>query len=211
MTPRVFFVPAVAMAVAACATAGLTPVDEDRLEIPVDTTVLRVLPPHGPNWYRLMPGAQGHCTVVFHKLMPNRARQAARGHTYAASARSSRELGERRFADAEAFAAFVTEQIRLSGQDETRNRLLRWRAVPDTTRAPLCVRYEAEVEDRGVPGWGDTPFLITARGYRCVHPSDPTVVVDVSASERRLPGDPTWALNEEVQPFFEGFSFRALP
>jgi len=198
-----------AAALSGCAGAALDPVGPEDTGIPVQTRELSVPPPLGPHWYRVTLPGQPPSLVLFHKLLPDRARQAARGHTYAVSARASRELDGRRFTDAQAFAAFVTERMAQSDRNDSRHRVVHWRVAPDTAHAPLCVRYEAEIEDRGVPGWGDTPFLITARGYRCVHPFDASVAVDVSASERRLPDDAPWMLDEETQPFVEEFRFRA--
>jgi len=196
------------MFVSACAT-GPVPVDPERVDRSVQAGALDVHPPHGPNWVAMVQGGPDTCLVVYHKLLPDRAQQAARGHTYAATAHCGAVPGGRRFANAQEFANFNTERITASAAASTRHVLRHWEAVPDPDRGPLCVRYAVEEEDRGVPGWGRTMFLLTAHGYRCVHPHDPAIVVDVNVSERRLPEDAPWSLDGEVQPFLAGVGFRA--
>lgn len=57
-------------------------------------------------------------------------------------------------------------------------------AIPDSTLAPLAVRYHYQIEDRKVPYDKGTLYILDARGLVFVHPQVPHLVTVVEFSER---------------------------
>jgi hypothetical protein len=75
----------------------------------------------------------------------------------------------------------------------------------------MCVRIHQAQEDREVPVWRGSVFVIDAHAIRCVHPHSPKYVIDISYSERRLKDDPPVSLQIEVEPFLKSLEFTPLP
>ena len=84
--------------------------------------------------------------------------------------------------------------------------------APDRTLAPDCVRYDWTVEDRGVPGYPGSIFILDMHGFVCLHPDFlPDGVIDISYSQRRLQEEPPLSLEAEGEPFVKSLLFNRLP
>ena len=164
--------------------------------------------PRGEDWYRLETLDQkGIGAVLFHKKLPD---FFSRGHTFAASV-NVWDMGELRFADPKELGARFDRDFRAAHKGSSRYTFLDSTYTDDETLSAICVRIHQAQEDRQVPGWQRSVFVIDAHAIRCVHPYSPKYVIDISYSERRLKDDLPIFLQSEVEPFLKSLDFTPLP
>ncbi len=89
-----------------------------------------------------------------------------------------------------------------------RFRLLQFRSSPGPGAG--CQRYDAEVEDRGVPEFSNTVFVLSLHHAICLHPQAPTLAVNLSYSERRPQSQAPSPLGPEGEPFLGSLQFAQL-
>lgn len=114
------------------------------------------------------------------------------------------------FDQPEEFLAW-TRETRKKDTDPKRFRLIRHREALDETPGKFCVRYHLKAEDRGVPV-KDEPFLILeVKGYSCLHPGDPGLLVDFRYVLRYPPKKKEKGLSQEGERFLRGITFTPPP
>ncbi len=165
-----------------------------------------ILPPQGDNWFMAPPALrkqQGPFMIVsFLKL----ATPPSKTHTVVATVRGGRvsiSAGSR---------ADLIQKMALGWYFEQTDRFrpVSVTIAPDKTLAPDCVRYDGTVEDRGVPGYPGSVFIMDHHGFVCLHPDLPDAVIDIQYSQRRLQGEPPLALEAEGEPFVKSLLFTRL-
>ncbi len=167
---------------------------------------LSILPPQGEHWF-MAPSAlrkqQGHDVIVsFMKL----ATPPSKTHTVFAVVRGGRvpfSAGSR--------AELLQKLAQGYSEQTNRNRPVSVTIAPDKTLAPDCVRYDVTVEDRGVPGYPGSIYILDQHGFVCLHPDLPDAAIDIQYSQRRLQEDPPLALEAEGEPFVKSLLFTRLP
>jgi hypothetical protein len=182
-----------------------SPVKEPAVRI--ESAGFSILPPAGSNWHmRKIDNGW-----VF-------ARQGSPGsHTHTVGAAIMRHTGFNPgsvgFAayatNPEVFAAYVKKATEAMNPPGSRMRFLDHTVVPDS-RLGYCAREYAKFEDRGSPV---TAAVLTQEdwSYTCLHPSSPQVIIQVSFSERGLPGETDPSLPSIREQFWESLEFRPLP
>jgi|CXWL01.1.fsa_nt_gi hypothetical protein len=165
-----------------------------------------ILPPQGDNWFMAPPALrrqQGPDVIVsFMKL----ASPPSKTHTVVAIVRGGRvpiSAGSR----AELLQKYAQGYL----EQTNRNRPVSVNISPNRTLAPDCVRYDVTVEDRGVPGYPGSLYIVDMHGFACLHPDLPNAVIDIQYSQRRLQEDPPLALEAEGEPFVKSLLFTRLP
>ena len=72
-----------------------------------------------------------------------------------------------------------------------------------------CVRYHTKVEDK-IPkrqsGKKD-PMILEVMGFNCRHPKNPKAGIQVSISNRYIPGNPDPGLRKQVEKLFKQTTF----
>ena len=167
---------------------------------------LSILPPRGEGWFIAPPALrrqQGADMIVsFLKL----ATPPSKTHTVAATVRGGRvpiSAGSR--------AELLQKYTQGYSEQTNRNRPVSVNISPDRTLAPDCVRYDVTVEDRGVPSYPGSVYIIDMHGFVCLHPDLPDAVIDIQYSQRRLQEDPPLSLEAEGEPFVKSLLFTRLP
>lgn len=165
-----------------------------------------ILPPKGENWFMAPPALrqqQGPDVIVsFLKL----ATPPSKTHTVAATVRGGRvpfSAGSR--------AELLQKFAQASFEQTKRNRPVSVNISPDRILSPDCVRYDATVEDRGVPGYPGSIYILDQHGFICLHPGLPDAAINIQYSQRRLQEEPPLALKTEGEPFVKSFLFKRLP
>jgi len=67
------------------------------------------------------------------------------------------------------------------------------------------------VEDRGVPRYPGSVFIMDLHGFVCLHPDFPDAVIDITYSQRRLPEEQPLSLEAEGESFVKSLIFNRLP
>lgn len=92
---------------------------------------------------------------------------------------------------------------------DPRYRRFAFETAEDRSLGADCIRYVATSEDHGVPGYpAGSVFILEVRGFRCAHPSDPHLVLDISYSQR-FPRGLAWdpVFDAKVEPFLRSLTF----
>lgn len=165
-----------------------------------------ILPPQGDNWFIAPPALrkqQGPGMIAsFGKLTT----PPSKTHTVVATVRGGRapfSAGSR--------AELLRKFAQGYSEQTNRNRPVSVNISPDRTLAPDCVRYDVKVEDRGVPGYPGSVYIMDMHGFVCLHPDLPDAVIDIQYSQRRLQEDPPLALEAEGEPFVKSLLFTRVP
>lgn len=165
-----------------------------------------ILPPKGENWFMAPPALrkqQGPDMIVsFLKL----ATPPSKTHTVAATVRGGRvpiSAGSR--------AELLQKLAQVYFEQTGRHRPVSVTIAPNNTLAPDCVRYDGTVEDRGVPGYPGSVYIMDMHGFVCLHSDLPDAAIDIQYSQRRLQEDPPLALEAEGEPFVKSLLFNRLP
>lgn len=167
---------------------------------------LSILPPRGEGWFIAPPALrnqQGPGIIVsFLKL----ATPPSKTHTVAATVR-----GVWVPIPAESRTELLPKMAQVYSKQTNRNRPVSVNISPDKTLAPDCVRYDVTAEDRGVPGYQGSVYLMDMHGFICLHPDLPDAVIDIQYSQRRLQDEPPLSLESEGEPFLKSLLFNKLP
>ena len=73
-----------------------------------------------------------------------------------------------------------------------------------------CQRYDATMEDRDVPHYEGTVFLLDIHGLTCLHPDNPGTFVDIQYSQRRLATEDPVDITAEGEAFLQSLEFTPL-
>lgn len=164
-----------------------------------------ILPPQGENWFKTSPALrkqQGPSVIVsFFKL----ATPPSITHTVGAvvyGGRAPLSSGSR--------AERLQKIARVYFEQTERNRPVSVNISPDRTLAPDCMRYDGTVEDRGVPRYPGSIFIMDMHGFICLHPDLPDVAFDIQYSQRRLQEEPPLSLEAEGEPFLKSLLFNRV-
>lgn len=120
------------------------------------------------------------------------------------------ELGQKRFSSATELAKELAHLDRQWIPPGSRLKLIDAKYTVDNTLGPICVRGNFVQEDRGVPGWSESVFIVHGHGFLCVHPNSTAHMVHIHYSERRLKDDPPWEFREEGESFLKSLMFIPL-
>ena len=192
-------------------TSALTPIRDpmQRLELPG----LSVLPPKGDNWFITpLPPKSDNPAVP---LMGFVKRLAEKPPTRAADARliaarvivyelrNPRMQAPAVFESATAFVDWLKQGAeRLSGGMLTgRQRLIQQDATPDNSFGATCAQYRRVTELRGWGNFQDSVFILTTRGWFCLHPHWPNYMIDTGYTQLHLKGEESVTLDAEIEPF----------
>lgn len=85
-----------------------------------------------------------------------------------------------------------------------------YKASRQRYREADCHRYDAEVEDHGVPKFKDKVFILEMHGLTCLHPEVPTAFVDIQYSQRRLATEEPVDITAEGEEFIRSLQFTAF-
>jgi len=169
-----------------------------------------VLPPRGEHWFMAPPALrkqQGPDVIVsFLKL----ATPPSITHTVAAVVRGGRILHISAGSRAELIQKLAQDYSDKFSQTG-RNRPVSVNISLDRTLAPDCVRYDVTLEDRGVPLYPGSIFILDQHGFLCLHPDLSDAAIDIQYSQRRLQEDPPLSLEAEGEPFVKSLMFNKLP
>jgi hypothetical protein len=208
------------IAAASAATApALTPVRDptQRLDLPG----LSILPPKGQNWFiaPLPPKSDNPAVplVGFVKRLgekpPTRAADArlvsARVTVY--DLRDSRMQAPAAFETSTAFLDWLKQGAEKStgGMVTGRQRLIEHEATLDDSFGTTCARYRRVTE---LSGWGqfqESVFMLTTRGWFCLHPHWPQYMIDAGYTQVHLKGEEPVLLEVEIEPFLRSPLFTA--
>ena len=107
--------------------------------------------------------------------------------------------------------ADILQYIEQAGREEaekgTRMRLLEFKTAVDYTLGVECLRQDAILEDRGVPQFPGTVFIMTSHGLFCPHPDSPRYVIGVGYSHRTVQGQQPPSIEAEIEPFLYSLEF----
>jgi hypothetical protein len=202
------------IAAASAATAPvLTPIPDStqRLELPG----LSVLAPKGENWFiaPLPPKSDNPAVplVAFVKRLaekpPTRAADArlVSARVIVFDLRDPRMQAPAAFESATIFVDWLKQGAeKLTGGMVTgRQRLIQQDAFPDNSFGATCARYRRVTE---LSGWGqfqESIFLLTTRGWFCLHPHWPHYMIDAGHSQLHLKGEEPVPLDAEIEPFLK--------
>lgn len=205
----------VVLSLIAAATAATAPALElvrdptRRLELPG----LSVLPPKGENWFvtSLPPKSDNPAVplVGFVKRLyekpPTRAADArviaARVIVY--DLRDPRMQAPAAFDTATAFVDWLKQGAeKLNGGVLTgRQRLIQQDTTPDNSFGATCAQYRRVTELRGWGNFQDSVFILTTRGWFCLHPHWPNYMIDTGYTQLHLKGEESVTLDAEIEPF----------
>lgn len=208
------------IAAASAATApALTPVRDptQRLDLPG----LSILPPKGQNWFiaPLPPKSDNPAVplVGFVKRLgekpPTRAADArlvsARVTVY--DLRDPRMQAPAAFETSTAFLDWLKQGAEkgTGGMVTGRQRLIEHDATLDNSFGPTCARYGRVTE---LSGWGqfrESLFILTTRGWFCLHPHWPQYMIDAGYTQVHLKGEEPMLLDVEIEPFLRSPLFTA--
>lgn len=165
-----------------------------------------ILPPQGERWFVASPALrkqQGPGIIIsFLRL----ATPPSITHTVVATVNRVRgpiPAGSR--------AELLQKMAQRYSEQTNRNRPVSVTISPDKTLAPDCVRYDVTSEDRGVPRYPGSIYVMDMHGFICLHPDLPDAVFDIQYSQRRLQEEPPLSLEAEGEPFLKSLLFIRLP
>lgn len=188
-----------------CAAAGptLIPVADPTQRI--EFQGFSILPPPGERWFISSSQASSSLGIVFMKNYRERTTQP----TIVAQA------GSATLRDDVAINDQVELLKRIVGSKERelstgRHRLVEFKTAPDNSLGADCLRYDGSAEDRGVPQFKESIFLLTVHGLYCLHPDSPRFVIALEYSQRVLEGERPLSIEAEGEPFLKSLIFKKL-
>lgn len=188
-----------AVGVGGAVSAGPVPVTDSTQRFVFE--VFSVLPPKGEDWFVLEQAAN---RIRFAKLSRE---TASRGDTAFASADGL--ILNVRFQSPAEFLEFV-EKSPIQERVLQRWRPLRSGFKLDSSLGPTCVQYEGVFEDAAVPQFPGSVFIINTRGFDCLHPHRPGVVVRITYGTRFLQGSQPPPIKAEVEPVLKSLVFTPI-
>jgi hypothetical protein len=154
-----------------------------------------IFPPRGQGWFEMN---RDRHFVYFGK------RLSSPTHSLIAVALSS-PVGTA-FENVGAFREHVARQLAETTGD-TRSKVTVSAVDVDPAAGPYCVRYQTRTEDRGAANAGGRTLLAETVGISCLHTDQNDLAVDVSYTERGLPGETGTRLRDEVELFIRSLKF----
>ena len=154
--------------------------------------------PAGPDWQQVQRNA---ASIVWMRRLPDPA------GSFAAAVLTG--PAPRRFADADAFAAYVR---RSKGHNPEPSRFAVALEAFEQVAAPApgCVRYRTVMTEEG--GGGRPTLVLTVEGLACLHPANPGRYFDAQYSSRGPEGFEVAApALAEGEAFLAGFRFGPAP
>lgn len=191
----------------------LTPVADptQRLHLPG----FSILPPRGENWFIVQvpphPGFPDVGVITFGKKL-REGPPAEPAEALVIFARVNVwDLEDLRFDSPTTFLQYMKEDFEkhLGLMVTARQRLRGFEATLDQSLGSMCVRYSRSAEYSGVPGFAGSIFLLTTRGFRCLHAHWPRYMIDVGYSQRYLQGQGPLLIDPEVEPFLKSLVFTS--
>lgn len=149
-------------------------------------------PPAGAGWYSLAKSRTG---AAFGRRIESQT------HTLVGAVHSAREV--RPFASPETLAAELRAR-RARNLDPARFRLLDVDERRDDLDGAWCTRYRVDAEERAM---GERLLVLRIQGRSCVHPAAPDLLVDLSISERGLPGETDEPARARAASFLDSLRF----
>ncbi len=188
-----------AIGVGSAVSAGPVPVTDSMGRIVLE--VFSVLPPKGEDWF---VSEQAANRIRFAKLS---GETASRGD--AAFASVDGLILNVRFQSPAEFLEFL-EKSPIEERVLQRWRPLRSKFKLDSSLGSTCVQYEGAFEDAAVPQFPGSVFIINTRGFDCLHPHRPGVVVRITYGTRVLQGVQPPPIEAEVEPFLKSLVFTPI-
>ncbi len=149
-------------------------------------------PPAGAGWYSL---AKSRTRAALGRRVESRT------HTLVAAVHSARLA--RPFGSPDAIAAELRAR-RGRGLDPARFRLVGSEERRDDLDGAWCTRYRLDAEELA-PGAG--LLVLRVEGRSCVHPAAPDLLVELSVSERGLPGEGDEDARAQAGSFLDSLRF----
>ena len=90
-----------------------------------------------------------------------------------------------------------------------RQRLIEFDATPNDSLGAKCAQYLRVTE---LSGWGrfqDSVFILTTRGWFCLHPHWPQYLIDFGYTQLHLKGEEPMLLDVEIEPFLRSPVFTS--
>jgi hypothetical protein len=195
------------LALIGCAASEFVPVKDPTVRI--EAYGCSILPPPGPGWYRCPDlHLRGSDAVVFAK------QSGSTTHTIGAmvgrhTGFNPASVGFAEYAtNPEVFAAYVKATTQYMNPPGSRMLFLEHSVVPDA-QFGYCAEEHAKLEDRGSPV---APQVLIQEdwSYSCLHPNSSRVMIQISLSERGIPGESDPSLTNVREQFFKSLQFRPL-
>jgi hypothetical protein len=164
-------------------------------ERPYQLNGYTVLPPPGSGWFEMKKDRD---FVYFGK------RLVSPTHSFIAIALSA-PVGES-FSSADLFREHVARQLSENTGD-ARSKVTVASVEVDAGAGPFCVRYRTTADDRGAANARGRSLLVETVGLSCLHTERRDLAVDVSYTERGLPGETGSRLRDEGESFIRSLKF----
>lgn len=164
-----------------------------------------ILPPRGTNWFIQQQGTRD---VVFAKKLRERIEQPEDSHSILASARVT-NLGDLKFRNSTELLQSLA-QTWAKGKIDARHKLIESKVFVDKCQGWDCMKYEFAAEDRGVPQFPGSVFVMTIHGLLFIHPDFPNLTITLEYSQRFLQGQQPLTIEGEIEPFLKSLVFVPL-
>jgi len=76
----------------------------------------------------------------------------------------------------------------------------------DESKTTLCVKFDQIAEDRGVPGYKGSVFIMDMHGLSCVHPDYKKLMFELMYSQRIPAGEQAYPLGKEGEAFLNSIN-----
>lgn len=113
---------------------------------------------------------------------------------------------EETFETAESFRDHVARQL-AGNPGDMRSKVNVTAVEVDPTAGPFCVRYQTKTEDRGATNAKGKSLLAETFGLSCLHANRKNPAIDLSYTERGLPGETGTVLRDEGENFIRSLQF----
>jgi len=167
-----------------------------------------IFPPRSGSWTVDTSIAQRGVPVVFTRQGDSATAGAGEAHTIVAMATA--KYIDLPYHNQKELLRQLRKYMQDEWSGEARYEMASFQALPDKSLGSDCLKYAVTVRDRGVPGFTGSIFTFSGRGFRCVHPYHPGLVIDIGYSQRYRQGDWITAVDAEVQPFLESLAFTPV-
>ena len=154
-----------------------------------------ILPPQGQGWFEM--DRERH-SVYFGK------RLSSPTHSFIAIALSAPVGGS--FENVESFRQHVARQL-ADNSGDARSKVTIAAVEIDANAGPFCVRYQTRTDDRGAANARGKTLLAETFGLSCLHTENNSIAIDVSYTERGLPGETGTRLRDEGETFIRSIKF----
>ena len=165
-----------------------------------------ILPPKGENWFI----GQGVGNVMFRKQLRETIKQPADLHTIVAQV-WTRSLGDVTFESRMELLQYLARELEKGMRQPTqRNTPLEVKLSLDKCLGWDCARIDYTSEDRGLPSFPGSVFILTGHHFVFLHPDSPTLVIHVNYGQRYLRGQQPLPLEAEVESFLKSLVFTPI-